>query len=110
MIRQIPVAEPNVSMFRPVRLLLVVLVALLLVFQASNWYAGQVSIPRYCGQQELMLQHLAAINTEARPAGDSSRRKFIVAAKLEFLLPRMADEPVDAYLDRLKIQLEKQCR
>ena len=57
-----------------------------------------------------MLQHLAAINTEDRPAGDSSRRNFIVAAKLEFLLPRMADEPVDAYIVRLRSRLEQECR
>lgn len=102
--------EPVSPGFHPFRLVLVVLVVLLFVFQASGWYAGQVSVPRYCEQQEQMLQHLAAINTQSRPAGDNSRRHFIVAAKLEFLLPRMADEPVDAYIRRLRILLEQQCR
>lgn len=102
--------EPVSPGFHPFRLVLVVLVVLLFVFQASGWYAGQVSVPRYCEQQELMLQHLASINTQSRPAGDNSRRNFIVAAKLEFLLPRMADEPVDAYIGRLRILLEQQCR
>jgi len=96
--------------FHPFLLVFVVLVALLLVFRAGDWYAGQVALPRYCEQQELMLRHLASINTQHRPAGDLSRRDFIVAAKLEFLLPRMADEPVDAYIRRLRTQLEAQCR
>ncbi len=102
--------EPAVSRFRPIRLVLVVLAALLVVFQASDWYAGQVALPRYCEQQALMLQHLVAINSENRPAGDNSRRNFVVAAKLEFLLPRMADEPLDAYIRRLRTRLEEACR
>ena len=105
-----PTTGPNLPKFHPFRLVLVTLVALLAVFQASDWYAGQVSLPRYCNQQELMLQHLASINTRSRPAGDDSRRDFVVAAKLEFLLPRMADEPLDAYMRRLEKRLEEQCR
>ncbi len=108
--QQIAVAGSSASRFRPFRLVLVVMAALLLVFQASDWYAGQVSLPRYCEQQALMLQHLAAINTEERPAGDQPRRNFVVAAKLEFLLPRMADEPVDAYIVRVRSRLERECR
>ena len=110
MSEQLPMSEPIPPRFHPIRLVLVVLVVLLFVFQASGWYAGQVSVPRYCEQQALMLQHLASINTQNRPAGDSSRRNYIVAAKLEFLLPRMADEPVDAYIRRLGTHLEEQCR
>ena len=96
--------------FQPMRLLLVVLGILLLVFYASRWYAAQVSLPRYCEQPELVLQRLAAINSESRPVGDQSRRDYIVAAKLEFLVPARAGESVDAYLLRLKAQLEENCR
>jgi hypothetical protein len=110
MSKQLPISESISPGFHPFRLLLVVLVALLIVFQASGWYAGQVSVPRYCEQQELMLQHIASINTNNRPAGNKPRRDYIVAAKLEFLLPRMADEPVDAYIRRLRTRLEEQCR
>lgn len=103
-------AEPTRSGFRPVRLVLVVLVALLLVSFASDWYAGRVSLPRYCEQRELVLQRLAAILTEEGPAGEGAHRDYIVAAKLEFLVPRTADEPLDAYLQRLRHRLEQQCR
>lgn len=101
---------PIPSAFRPVRLMLVVLGILLLVFYANRWYAVQVSLPRYCQQTELVLQRLAAINTDRRPAGDLPRRDYIVAAKLEFLIPARADETDDAYLLRLRRQLEEKCR
>ena len=102
--------EVITPVFQPVRLVLVALIILLLVFYASRWYAEQVSLPRYCQQPELVLQRLAAINSESSPAGDNSRRDYIVAAKLEFLVPARADESVDAYLLRLKAQLEENCR
>jgi hypothetical protein len=102
--------EVITPVFQPVRLVLVVFSILLLVFYASRWYAEQVSLPRYCQQPELVLQRLAAINTESSPAGDKSRREYIVAAKLEFLVPARADESMDAYLLRLKALLEENCR
>jgi len=104
------IAEPTGSGFQPVRLVLVVLAALLLVSLASHWYAGEVSLPRYCEQRELVLQRLAAIITEERPAGEEARRDYIVAAKLEFLVPPAADEPLDAYLRRVRRGLEQRCR
>jgi hypothetical protein len=103
-------AEPIGPGFQPVRLVLVVLAVLLLVSFASHWYAGQVSLSRYCQQPELVLQRLAAIITETRPAGEEARRDYIVAAKLEFLVPPTADEPLDAYLQRVRRRLEQQCR
>ena len=102
--------EVITPVFQPVRLVLAVLGILLLVFYASRWYAAQVSLPRYCQQPELVLQRLAAINSESRPAGDKSRREYIVASKLEFLVPARADESMDAYLLRLKALLEENCR
>jgi hypothetical protein len=96
--------------FRPVPLVLVALAALLLVSLASRWYAGQVSLPRYCEQSELVLQRLAAVMSETRPAGEGARLDYIVAAKLEFLVPPTADEPLDAYLQRVRRRLEQQCR
>ena len=95
---------------QPVRLVLVVLAALLLVSFASDWYAGQVSLPRYCQQSEIVLQRLAAIVSDSRPAGEGERRDYVAAAKLEFLVPRTADEPPDAYLQRVRRRLEQQCR
>ena len=102
--------ESTRSGFQPVRLVLVVFVALLFVSFAGHWYAGRVSLPRYCDQRELVLQRLAAIHAEERPAGEGAHRDYIVAAKLEFLVPPTADEPLDAYLQRLRRRLDEQCR
>ncbi len=93
-----------------VKFLLAVLVLLMAVFWFSGWYSQQVSLPRYCDQLTESLQLLNAINTQSRPAGDSSRRQYIIAAKLEFLLPRAAEEPVETYLRRLQTQLQRHCR
>jgi hypothetical protein len=93
----------------PLRLVLVVFLALLLISVASDWYAAQVALPRYCEQAELVLQRLAAVLTEDRPAGDGAHRDYIVAAKLQFLVPRDSDEALDAYLQRLRYRLEQQC-
>ena len=96
--------------FRPVRLVLVVLVMMLLVSLAGNWYAERVSLPRYCQDPELALQRLAAVITENRPAREGAPRDYMVSAKLEFLVPRTADEPHEEYLQRLRLRLEQQCR
>jgi hypothetical protein len=103
-------AEPTGPGFHPVPIVLVVLAVLLLVSFAGNWYAGQVSLPRYCQQLEVVLPRLARIITENRPAGGQVLRDYVVAAKLEFLVPRTADESLDAYLLRLRRRLEQQCR
>lgn len=96
--------------FRLVPVVLVALAALLLVSVASHWHAGQVSLPRYCEQPELVLQRLAAVMSETRPAGEGARRDYIVAAKLEFLVPPLADEPIKDYLQRVRRLLEQHCR
>jgi hypothetical protein len=101
--------ESIAPQFRPLAVVIVTLGVLLAIFSASRWYAAEVSIPRYCAQPELALQRLAAVITEKRPAGDGSRRDYIVAAKLEFLLPARADEPAADYLRRLRNHLELQC-
>ena len=103
------ISEPIVRRFQPVRMVLVVLMVLLLISFASRWYAGQVSLPRYCQQPEQVLQRIEAIVTEKKPAGDGARRDYIVAAKLKFLVPSTADEPLDAYLMRLRHHLEVEC-
>jgi len=103
-------AESKEPGFRPVGLVLTALAALLLVSFASRWYAGQVSLPRYCEQPELALQRLAAVMSQDKPAGDGARRDYVVAAKLEFLVPPASDEPLEVYLERVRRQLEQQCR
>ncbi len=70
----------------------------------------QVSIPRYCGNQEVTLERVERILTSARPAKTGATRPYVVAAKLLFLVPRQPEEAVPAYLDRLKGHLTERCQ
>ena len=86
-----------------------VLVALLAVSALAQWYGRTVSLPRYCEDPAGALAHLERILAEDRPAGDGSRRPYVVAAKLLFLLPREADEDRGRYLERVRRHLRVQC-
>lgn len=101
---------PGSKPFSPLRVVVPVLAALLAVSVLAQWYARSVSLPRYCEDPARTLTHLERILTEDRPAGDGSRRPYVVAAKLLFLVPRGADEGQGTYLDRVRRHLQVQCR
>lgn len=96
--------------FRVWPLILGVLCAMLAIALFSRWYARDVTLPRYCEDPEQALVHLRQVLEEGRPAEDGSRRPYITAARLLFLVPRRGDEPVDAYLGRLRAHLAQACR
>jgi hypothetical protein len=98
------------STFKPWRIIMFVGFALLAISLLSRWHAQQVTLPRYCENPEQSLQLLQKILTEKRPAGDETRRPYIIAAKLLFLIPRQADEEIPTYLERVRVQLREQCR
>ena len=101
---------PGSKPFSPLRVVVPVLAGLLSVSALAQWYARSVSLPRYCENPTRTLTHLERILAENRPAGDGSRRPYIVAAKLLFLVPRGADEGRGAYLDRVRRHLQGQCQ
>lgn len=102
-------ATPEQPPFRVWRLVLGVLTLLLLISLASQWYARSVTMPRYCGYPEDSIDYLERVLTQPRPAGDEPRRPYIIAARLMFLVPREGDEPLQAYLDRVRAHLREQC-
>ncbi len=75
----------------------------------SSWYGREISIPRYCQNPEQALDYLRRILTELEPSQNDSRRPYVVAAKLLFLMPRRSDESVDRYLARLDQHLREAC-
>ena len=83
---------------------------LLLIFQAAQWYADKALLPRYCDNPEGHLTLVRQILREATPAGASKRRPYIIAAKLVYLVPRQAGEPIEAYLRRVKARIVETCR
>ncbi len=83
---------------------------LLGIFQFAQQRAEQVSLPRYCDAPSEHLALISKILTEERPAGDDNRRPYIVAAKLIYLVPRNAEEGLNAYLERLRQRISETCR
>lgn len=96
--------------FRPLRLVAVILVILLVISAAAQWYARSVTLPRYCDDPVRTLERVRRLLTEQRPAGDGDRKPYIVAARLTFLIPREGNEPLTAYLERLQRHLDRECR
>lgn len=103
-------AEPSRRIPWPVWLILAVLGLLVLVSTGAEWYARQVSLPRYCGELEAALARLEALHSAPGRLLTESRRDYMVAAKLEFLLPRGSGESAGAYHARLRDELRNQCR
>ncbi len=83
---------------------------LLLVFSAAEQYAERSAIPRYCADKTGVIERVGIILTTGEPVGQASKRPFIVAAKLIFLIPQRDDEDVAAYLERLRLHLFQTCR
>lgn len=88
----------------------VVLLVMLLISAWARSYSEHVSLPRYCDNPQSALTHLEQVLREPRPAGDGSRRPYIIAAKLLFLLPREPEETESAYLIRVRRHIEDTCR
>jgi len=96
--------------FKAWPIIIIVVLALLAISFLSQWYAQSVTLPRYCDNPEQSLHLLQKILTEERPAGEETRRPYIIAAKLLFLVPRQNEETIPAYLERVRKHLRQQCR
>ena len=104
-------ASPSeVRPFNPLHLIGFVLLLLLAISLWLRWYTDAVSMPRYCDDPELSLYYLEKVLTEKTPAKNESRRPYIVAAKLIYIVPQLRDESIPDYLQRLKIRIAEQCR
>ncbi|MHA1567641.1 MAG: hypothetical protein ACTSX7_20200 [Alphaproteobacteria bacterium] len=94
------------------RLVVVFVAAALLligVFNAEEWYAERVLVPRYCGNLESTLVLVRETLGAQQPASAAQRRSYIIAAKLIYLIPQQDSEPVDAYLVRLRHRVADSC-
>ncbi len=95
----------------PITIVFVVLICLLAISVMVRWYAREVSLPRYCLNQQQSVELLKRIIVEEKPAPKiESRRPYIVAAKLIFLLPRDSGEPLENYLARVRDYLRTHCQ
>lgn len=96
------------------RLFLVILVVagiMLGIGHWAEWYAVQVSVPRFCRiERPVLMDRFLRIITKEHPAGDKKTRPYIIVAKLMFLVPRQAGETVAPYLARVENHLDGVCR
>jgi len=91
------------------QIIIFVAVMLFAISGLNNWYAQHITLPRYCENPEQTLSRLQKILESERPAGSETRRPYLIVAKILFLLPRQADETIEAYLERVRYYLQEQC-
>ncbi len=88
------------------------MVAAILVF--VTWMAEQRAddtlLRRYCGDIDYHVELVKKILTESEPSGEEKRRPYIVAAKLIYIVQQNANEPVQSYLERLRITIKSACQ
>jgi len=95
--------------FRPWRIVATVLIIFLGVSAWTSWYSTHVSIPRYCDSPANTINTLRKVISERNPAGNDSRRPYLIAAKLLFLVPRQSSETLESYLIRVRGYIEGEC-
>ena len=83
--------------------------AMWLIFNASEWYAGNAALPRYCDDPAAAIGMVSEILISPEPVA-SNRRDFIVAAKLIFLVPQADGESLHDYKHRLRSRISESCQ
>ena len=96
--------------FRPARLTLVILLILIAISAAAQWYSRNITMPRYCEDPMGVMQRVYKVLTEKTPAGVGDRKPYIIAARLTFLVPRDSNEPLRDYMNRLQRYIDQQCQ
>ncbi len=79
------------------------------VFSSAEWYANEAAVPRYCEDHENVIKRVRLILTRNEPVGSGSKRPFIIAAKLIFLVPKKAEESTASYISRLTRHIDRVC-
>ena len=83
---------------------------LISVFRGASWRAENELLPRYCDAPEKHLELVRQILTKETPAEGETRRPYLVAAKLIYIIPREDGESVDNYIARLNHEITRSCR
>ena len=87
----------------------VAFVAMTVIFASAERYADTSGLPRYCDDPGGAVDRVRDILSGETPPEGASRRPWIVAAKLMFLSPRDENEPVEAYVGRLRAGIDEAC-
>ncbi len=99
------------SKFKPFRFIFFIFLIMLFISQAIKWYSTSVTLPRFCEDPGLALHHLEEIISKPHPAGNTreTRRPYIIAAKLIYLVPQKSNESIENYLHRVRRELSQRC-
>ena len=95
--------------FNPLKVIIPVLLALLSVSLMAQWYASNVSLPRYCKKPQQTLRYLSQLLDNKDTITTEQRRETMIAAKLLYLHPRQQSEKKADYLRRLRYLMLNQC-
>ncbi len=95
--------------FNPLKIIIPVLLALLSISVMSQWYANNVSLPRYCKDPETALSALQVLIEEEPTIDNDQRRRYMVAAKLLFLHPMHTNENKSDYIMRIRGLMAQEC-
>ncbi len=95
--------------FNPLKIIIPVMLALLSISLMSQWYANNISFPRYCKNPERALTNLQMLMDQSATIDHEARRQTMIAAKLLFLHPKQAGETRADYLQRLRYLMLAQC-
>jgi len=104
-----PLTEDITPAFKPIRLVIFVLLIIVALSQFVQWYSINVSLPRYCENPNQTLEYLKKIISQTTPAGQESRKPYLIAAKLVYLIPQQNNEPLDIYLNRVHQHIFRAC-
>ena len=96
--------------FNPLKIIIPVLLALLSVSVMSQWYARNVSFPRYCNSPDTTLAALQELLDERAEIDNDQRRQYMIAAKMLFLHPKHNNESKTDYLLRLRHLMLAKCQ
>jgi hypothetical protein len=94
------------------RIIIVFVVAaavMLFAFASAEWYANESAVPRYCEDRQGVVERVELILTKSEPVGSGSKKPFIIAAKLIFLVPMDSGEAIKDYVERLTRHIDKVC-
>lgn len=84
-------------------------IAMLLIFNGAGWYANNSVLPRFCNKPVQTVAIVEEILTSDNPVEGKTRRPYIIAAKLIFLVPQEDQEPMDEYMQRLRERISQSC-
>ena len=97
------------GMKRLVIVFAVTLGVMLAIFRFAGWRAEHALLARYCAAPAATIGHVNEILEKGGPDAGEKRRPYIIAAKLIFLVPQESDEPLEAYLARLRQRIDTRC-